>query len=253
MAYIKAESLPLLGKALEVAASLQLTVVDLRMVQLAPAQAASVFANASLAASASKGPLVAAKLSGEDAVAKWSAAIAGQAGVGGSASGAAAEKEATWLFSAPLSCAKSAFEESSLLLVRPHAVRDGNLGPILDQLAASGFAIAGVHMITLTRPNALEFFEVYKGVVPEFVDWVDEVVGGKSVALQVVKSGAKDGSVLALRELCGAHDPEIARHLHPASLRARFGEDKVKNAVHCTDLPEDGPLELDYFFSLCLA
>ena len=28
------------------------------------------------------------------------------------------------------------------------------------------------------------------------------------------------------------------------------GVSKVKNAVHCTDLPEDGPLEVDYFFSI---
>ena len=34
------------------------------------------------------------------------------------------------------------------------------------------------------------------------------------------------------------------------SLRARFGKTKVNNAVHCTDLPEDGPLEVDYFFGI---
>ena len=47
-----------------------------------------------------------------------------------------------------------------------------------------------------------------------------------------------------------ARDPEIASHLHPQSLRALCSQSKVKNAVHCTDLPEDGPLEVDYFFSI---
>lgn len=37
---------------------------------------------------------------------------------------------------------------------------------------------------------------------------------------------------------------EIARHLRPATLRAMFGKDKIKNAVHCTDLPEDGVIEV---------
>lgn len=37
---------------------------------------------------------------------------------------------------------------------------------------------------------------------------------------------------------------EIARHLRPRTIRARFGKDKIKNAVHCTDLPEDGILEV---------
>ncbi len=60
----------------------------------------------------------------------------------------------------------------------------------------------------------------------------------------------EENPVLSPRELCGAHDPEIASHLQPDSLRARFGKTKVNNAVHCTDLPEDGPLEVDYFFGI---
>lgn len=40
---------------------------------------------------------------------------------------------------------------------------------------------------------------------------------------------------------------EIARHLRPRTLRALYGIDKVKNAVHCTDLPEDGLLEVRKF------
>lgn len=45
-------------------------------------------------------------------------------------------------------------------------------------------------------------------------------------------------------------DPEIAKNLRGNTLRARFGIDKVRNAVHCTDLPEDGTLEVEYFFSI---
>lgn len=37
---------------------------------------------------------------------------------------------------------------------------------------------------------------------------------------------------------------EISRHLRPNTLRALYGKDKVKNAIHCTDLPEDGVLEV---------
>ncbi|GLG96427.1 Nucleoside diphosphate kinase 7 [Gryllus bimaculatus] len=36
---------------------------------------------------------------------------------------------------------------------------------------------------------------------------------------------------------------EMARHLRPGSLRARFGVDRVQMGLHCSDLPEDGPLE----------
>ena len=43
---------------------------------------------------------------------------------------------------------------------------------------------------------------------------------------------------------------EIARHVRPRSLRALFGRTKAQNSVHCTDLPEDGQLEVEYFFKI---
>jgi len=45
-------------------------------------------------------------------------------------------------------------------------------------------------------------------------------------------------------------DPEIAKNFRPNTLRGRFGCDRVKNAVHCTDLPEDGVIESSYFFQM---
>lgn len=42
----------------------------------------------------------------------------------------------------------------------------------------------------------------------------------------------------------------MARQLRPKTLRAIFGEDKVKNALHVTDLPEDGTLEVNIYLLL---
>lgn len=53
-----------------------------------------------------------------------------------------------------------------------------------------------------------------------------------------------------VRELSGPADPDIARMLRPKSIRAQFGLNKVQNAVHCTDMEEDGPLEVSYFFTI---
>ena len=66
-------------------------------------------------------------------------------------------------------------------------------------------------------------------------------MGGSSEGRSVVEE---------LRELAGPYDPEIARHLRPQSWRALYGVNKVKNAVHVTDLKEDGPLESEFFFQL---
>lgn len=52
------------------------------------------------------------------------------------------------------------------------------------------------------------------------------------------------------KEVAGPRDPVIAKELEQDSVRALFGYDKVRNAIHCTDLPDDTKLELNYMFSI---
>lgn len=75
---------------------------------------------------------------------------------------------------------------------------------------------------------------------------VTELCSGPCVAIEIQQSNPTK----TFREFCGPADPEIARHLRPETLRAIFGKTKVQNAVHCTDLPEDGLLEVQYFFKI---
>jgi len=77
---------------------------------------------------------------------------------------------------------------------------------------------------------------------------VEHFTSGPCLALEL--RGAPETVVPSFRELCGPADPDIARHIRPDTLRAAFGKNKVKNAVHCTDLPEDGVLESEFFFSI---
>ena len=158
-------------------------------------------------------------------------------------------------FAKPPACRLS---DTALAVVKPSAM--ANLGLVMDAVCGpnAGFAMTGAASFTLDRVDAVEFLEVYKGVVPEFAAMVDELTSGAFVAMEVALSGADGGSgengvVEALREACGPADPEIARVLRPQSVRAKFGFDKVRNAVHCTDLPEDGELETHYFFKILQA
>lgn len=65
----------------------------------------------------------------------------------------------------------------------------------------------------------------------------------------------RDGqnAVEPFRHLCGPADPEVGKVLRKGTLRARFGSDRNQNAVHCTDLLEDAPLEVNYFFKILQA
>jgi nucleoside-diphosphate kinase len=161
---------------------------------------------------------------------------------------AAATMEAEFL-AAPASCKLDG--STTLCLVKPSAME--HLGLVMDKIVSTTdgdgqeFVIVGAKTFALDRVAALEFYEVYRGVAPEFSMMVDEITSGAFVALEV----AGDGNVVSrFRELAGPVDPEMARAVRPKSLRAAFGFDKVRNAVHCTDLPEDGALETHYFFKI---
>ncbi len=79
---------------------------------------------------------------------------------------------------------------------------------------------------------------------------IEQFTAGPMLALELQLPSAPESVVPRLREVCGPADPAIATHLRPNTIRAKFGQNKVLNAIHCTDLPEDGPLESQYFFSI---
>ncbi|EGD79448.1 hypothetical protein PTSG_10014 [Salpingoeca rosetta] len=137
-------------------------------------------------------------------------------------------------------------KDASLCVIKPHAVLENNAGRIIQDIQRSGLAITAVKTSTLDGAGAAEFLEVYKGVVPEYSQLVKELEAGPCIALEV----AGDNAHARLRALCGPHDSEIAKHLRPSTIRAKYGVDKVRNAVHCTDLPDDTELELEYFFQI---
>ncbi|XP_005993467.1 nucleoside diphosphate kinase 7 isoform X1 [Latimeria chalumnae] len=138
------------------------------------------------------------------------------------------------------------FTDCTCCIIKPHAVSEGLTGKILNAIEAAGFEISALQMFTMERANAEEFYEVYKGVVPEYTSMVGELCSGPCMALEIRGPDAPK----VFRGLCGPADPEIARHLRPQTLRAVFGKTKAQNAVHCTDLPEDGILEVQYFFKI---
>jgi len=143
-----------------------------------------------------------------------------------------------------LACAPDA---CTCAVVRPHAVRDGSAGRIVQDIVAAGFAITGARIAHLDLAAAGEFVEVYNGVVADHGDMVQELASGPCLALELARGA---DTVQAFRELCGPRDSAVAKQIRPESLRAKYGSGIVHNAVHCTDLLEDAPLESEFFFAL---
>lgn len=138
------------------------------------------------------------------------------------------------------------FTNCTCCVIKPHALQSGQAGQIIDAILEEGFEISAMQLFNMDRPTAEEFFEIYKGVLPEFSAIIDNMTNGPCIVLEV----RQENVVKAFRDFCGPMDPEIAKNLRPNTLRARFGIDRCRNAVHCTDLPEDGSLETEYWFSI---
>ena len=140
---------------------------------------------------------------------------------------------------------KPILSNCACLLIKPHAISEGNAGKIIDIVLNEGFEISSMEMFYLDKITAEEFFEVYKGVLPEYSEMIEHVTTGPVIAMEV----RQDDVIPKLRALVGPHDPEIAKSIRPNTIRAIFGRDRVYNAVHCTDLIEDGQIEIDYLFN----
>jgi nucleoside-diphosphate kinase len=118
------------------------------------------------------------------------------------------------------------------------------LGAIINDVLDAGFEISALQMVWFDPGVAEKFYEVYK-FLPECQRMIESLSSGPSVAIEV----RQDNAVEKFRVLCGPYNPEIAKKLEPQSLRAKYGIDRVQNAVHCTDLDEDGPLETNFVFN----
>jgi nucleoside-diphosphate kinase len=178
-------------------------------------------------------------------------AIFGQEGVRnachGSDSPGSAQREIDFFFGEKSKLKTTAvLNNCTCCVIKPHVVFEANAGRIIDQILSEGFEISALQMFFLDKATSEEFLEVYKGVLPEFGAMSGHLTTGPSIVLEV----RQENAVNSFRDLCGPHDPEIAKTLRPSTLRAKFGSDRVKNAVHCTDLAEDGPLEAEYFFTV---
>ena len=161
----------------------------------------------------------------------------------GSASSSDVKRESSLIFNKITNQPK--LTSCSCLLIKPHIIQEGLAGKIIDIILTEGFEISSMEMLYMDKIQAEEFFEIYKGVLPEYSAMVDSIVCGPVIAMEV----RQNDCVNKLRALVGPHDPDIAKALRPNTIRAKFGQNTVYNAVHCTDLEEDAVIECDYIFN----
>jgi len=76
-------------------------------------------------------------------------------------------------------------DNCSLCIIKPHIVKSGQLGQVIDMILQNGFEISAAEMFHLSREVIEEFMEVYKGVLPEYLPLIEHLSNGPSVVLEV--------------------------------------------------------------------
>jgi nucleoside-diphosphate kinase len=131
--------------------------------------------------------------------------------------------------------------ERTLAILKPDCLKKNVAGQVIARIEKAGFAILGMRMIRLTRDTAGGFYAVHRER-PFFDDLVAFMSSGKCVPIALEKENA----VADFRALIGATDPRDAA---PGTIRKEFASSKGENIIHGSDSPENGRLEIAYFFS----
>eukprot|EP00744_Colponema_vietnamica_P001880 GILI01003054.1.p1 GENE.GILI01003054.1~~GILI01003054.1.p1 ORF type:complete len:376 (+),score=110.48 GILI01003054.1:153-1280(+) len=276
-AMIKPDAYNQIGKIVDAIYRDGFVISKLKMVRLTPADAQEFYAEHqgkpffnTLISFMTRDVVVAMELVADNAVQKWRSLIGPtnpenarreaptslrarfgsdgtQNAVHGSDSPASARRESDFFFGPGRQLQNPVvLNNCTCCVIKPHLVSAGQAGQVIDMVLEEGFEVSALEMFFMDRTSAEEFYEVYKGVLPEYPQLIESMLNGPVIAMEV----RQENAVETFRQLCGPHDPEIARALRPNTIRARLGEDRVMNGVHCTDLPEDGQLEVEYFFRI---
>ena len=126
-------------------------------------------------------------------------------------------------------------------IIKPFAVSNGHIGPILNKIHDGGFKISAMRMLWLTKGEAERFYEVHKER-PFYDDLVEFMTSG-NIVVAILK---KENAVEDYRKLIGATDPAKAED---GTIRKEFAESMRANAVHGSDSDENANIEASFFFS----
>ncbi len=131
--------------------------------------------------------------------------------------------------------------ERTLAILKPDCVRKNLTGEVIARIEKAGFKILGIKKVKLSKETAGGFYIVHKGK-PFYAGLVEFMSSGPCVPIALEKENAIED----FRELIGATDPKDAA---PGTIRKLFADNKGENIVHGSDSPENGKIEISYFFS----
>lgn len=130
--------------------------------------------------------------------------------------------------------------QRTLSIIKPDAVAANHIGAIIERFEEAKLRVVALKMTQLTQKQAEDFYSVHRER-PFFKDLVTFMTSGP-IVVQVLEGS---DAVALNRKLMGATDVKKAE---AGTLRADFGTDVQRNAVHGSDSEENAKSEIAFFF-----
>jgi nucleoside-diphosphate kinase len=131
-------------------------------------------------------------------------------------------------------------EESTLLIIKPDALRRGLAGTIISRVERKGLRIEAMKTIRIDHELATQHYAEH-AEKPFFDELVGFITSGDVIVAKVTGREA----ISVLRGLMGATDPAKAAQ---GTIRGDLGLEITENLVHGSDSPESAERELALFF-----
>lgn len=127
---------------------------------------------------------------------------------------------------------------TTVAVLKPDLLKKNVEEQIMSKLRVEGFEIVANKKCKLSTAQV-------RGLYPEAEKKVIEFLTSSSVIALALK---KVDSVHELRVLCGPENVKLAKKNYPTSLRALYGTDSMKNAIHCSETNIAAAKELQLLF-----
>lgn len=133
------------------------------------------------------------------------------------------------------------FIEQTVLIIKPDAVNNGYSGKIIKNIEDAGFFVKAIKILKLDLKQAEELYIEHRKKT-FYNNLIENITDGCVFILLVEGKGAVD----RIKKFVGNTDPKKAAS---KTLRAIYGENTLKNAVHCSDSIFSSIREISIFFN----
>jgi nucleoside-diphosphate kinase len=130
--------------------------------------------------------------------------------------------------------------ESTLLLIKPNAVKNKNIGEIISIIEKDNFTIKNIKYFRFDDKLIDEFYRDHIGK-SFFANLKEFMLSNVTIALKLERENA----ILRLRQINGDTDPSKQE---PGTVRALYADTITANAVHSSDSTDNAKRELAIIF-----